>query len=258
MKAFTLTYSPNVFVNSLTNLKVFLLTQYTPSFMDLDGNEYDTVVIGDQEWIVQNLKVTKYSDGSSIPLITDDNAWIADDTGAMCYYNNQLSNKSTYGGIYNWFAVNKGIVHFERYGLKEEGWRTATAQDYINLSIYLASAVGGKLKETGTTHWQTPNLGATNESGFTGLPGGYRDAGAGAFASLGQNGLFWTNTEDDFYNAYYRNLNYNSNAFSVAVPDKHYGFSVRCVRDVTTPVVSITADNVDITVDSTDITADHL
>lgn len=258
MKVFSSTYNPVLFLNTISGYKVFICTQTTPGFIDLDGNEYDTVTIGTQEWIVQNLRVTQYSDGSLIPVYTDNDDWINDFIGGMCYYNNDTANKEIYGGLYNWFAVDKGLAHFERYGIKEEGWRVATADDYTTLSVYLSSSVGGKLKEEGTTHWLTPNLGATNESGFTGLPGGFRDAGGGSFSNLTRDAIFWTATEDDAFNAFYRNLNYNSVTFAVAAPDKHYGFSVRCVRDITTPVVSITADNIDITSDNIDITADHI
>ncbi|MBK7713375.1 MAG: fibrobacter succinogenes major paralogous domain-containing protein [Bacteroidales bacterium] len=161
--------------------------------LDYDGNAYSVVTIGTQTWMGENLKTTKFNDGTSIPNITGGTEWANMDTPAFCWYNNsEPSYKSLYGGIYNWHAVNTGK-------LCPTGWHVPLAEDYTILIGYLGgeSLAGGKLKEAGTAHWATPNLGATNGSGFTALPGGGRYniySAGGSFTDLGNFGYWWSAT----------------------------------------------------------------
>ena len=143
---------------------------------DYDGNVYTTVVIGTQEWIVENLRVTHYADGTAIPEITLDADWLAEDgtaghDGAWCYYDNDSSYLSDYGLLYNSHAVanTKELCYFERDGAQQTGWRIPARNDWQTLIDYLGGNLvsGAKIKEIGETYWLTPNVGATNESGFS-------------------------------------------------------------------------------------------
>jgi len=194
---------------------------------DIDGNEYHTVTIGTQTWLVENLKTTKYNDGTSIPNVTDNNERGNLSTPGYCWYNNDATNKNPYGALYNGYTVNTGK-------LAPIGWHVPTDAEWTILTTYLGgeSVAGGKLKETGTTHWLSPNNGATNESGFTALPGGI-SGGDGTFLHIGYGGFWWSSTENDTYTfiAWYRVLDYNLNYISRNSNSKNLGFSVRCVRD---------------------------
>ncbi len=193
---------------------------------DYDGNVYSTVQIGDQCWMTENLKTTKYNDGASIPLVTDYLTW-SGFTPAYCWYdNNEATYKDTYGALYNWYTVNTG-------NLCPSGWHVPTDAEWTTLTDYLGgeSVAGGKLKETGTTHWNSPNTGATNETGFTALPGGFRNGNGGAYYYVGGDGYWWSATEIDASNAWYRILYYNSSSVVRDYASKEVGFSVRCLRD---------------------------
>jgi len=196
------------------------------------------VTICTQTWTTKNLAVTAYSDGTPIPQVTDPNAWASLTTGAWCYYNNDAANGTTYGKLYNWYAA-VGIYDAAslanatlRKKLAPTGWHVPTDAEWTTLTTCLGgeSVAGGKMKETGTAHWTTPNTGATNESGFTGLPGGCRDS-YGPFFFIGNYGFWWSSSEVVSTFAWYRLLNYD---FGIADRDnyyKDYGFSVRCLRD---------------------------
>lgn len=161
-----------------------------PTVTDADGNTYSTVKIGTQIWIGENLKTTKYNDGTSIPLVTDDIAWTALTTPAYCWYNNDVGNKNTYGALYNWYTVNTNK-------LCPIGWHVPTDAEWTTITIYLGSLVTGRLKESGTTHWQMPNTDAINDSKFTALPGGIRQFNVTVFQRLGEIGSWWSS---DKYN----------------------------------------------------------
>jgi uncharacterized protein (TIGR02145 family) len=193
---------------------------------DVDGNVYRTVRIGNQVWMVENLRVTRYSDSTPIPHVTNSITWIDLSSGAYCSYANDSGNVTTYGRLYNWFAVT------DSPSIAPEGWRVPTDEDWQTLVDYLggSSVAGGKLKEAGTTHWDSPNTGATNESGFTALPGGHRSY-HGIFNYLGFTAYFWSSTDSNSSYAWARLLN---RYHSLVVRDyfnKPDGFSVRCVRD---------------------------
>ena len=194
--------------------------------VDSDGNIYTTVKIGTQVWMVENLKATHYKNGTAIPLVTDGTAWSNLGAPGYCWYNNdEFSYKNTYGALYNWFAVNTG-------NLCPTGWHIPTKEEWATLATFLGgeSTSGGKLKETGTTHWQSPNTGANNESGFTALPGGYR-YNDGKFDFIGLNGFWWSTTFAYSDRAYSRELDFDYAYFFDFNDPKKAGFSVRCIKD---------------------------
>jgi len=189
---------------------------------DIDGNVYNTVTIGTQKWMKENLKTTKFNDGAIIPLVTGD-TWGTLSTPAYCYYNNDAAAYApTYGALYNWFATNAG-------NLCPTGWDMPTDDDWTVLGNFLNgdSVAGGKMKEAGLAHWISPNTGATNSSDFTALPGGYRDVN-NAFSSNTSNGRFWSSSEINTDIAWARTLFYDSYDLNKSVRDKNFGLSVRC------------------------------
>jgi uncharacterized protein (TIGR02145 family) len=223
------------------NVKLFALTWFcvgltglhAQSVKDIDGNIYKTVTIGTQVWMAENLKTTKYNDGAAIPLVTDDKEWGLLTTPAYCWYkNDSKSNRNTFGALYNWYTVNTNK-------LCPKGWHVPTDSEWTTLTTYLGgeSVAGGKLKEKGITHWESPNVDATNESGFTAVSSGDRNY-AGTFDLSGSNviyfrsnGYWWSSTEVYTANAYYRRL-YNSFSEVYRSPSaKQYGYSVRCLHD---------------------------
>lgn len=192
---------------------------------DIDGNTYKTVTIGTQTWMAENLRTTKYNDGSNIPNITSNSEWGSTTTGAQCTYNNTSNGDTiaTFGRLYNWHAVNTGK-------LCPTGWHIPTDAEWTTLTIYLGYEIsGGKLKEMGTGNWDSPNTGATNESGFTALPSGRRVDGT--FMQIRQWGFWWTTTELSANSIANREIGYNNaGVFNFGYP-KESGFSVRCVKD---------------------------
>ncbi len=193
---------------------------------DSDGNAYTSVKIGTQIWMVENLKTTHYKNGTGIPLVTDGTEWSNLSTPGYCWYNNNESSyKDTYGALYNWFTINTG-------NLCPAGWHVPSKEEWATLATFLGgeSIAGGKLKETGTTHWQSPNTGASDESGFTALPGGYR-YDDGIFDFIGWNGFWWSTTVSYSDKAFSRELEFDYSYFFEFNDPKKAGFSVRCVKD---------------------------
>jgi uncharacterized protein (TIGR02145 family) len=193
---------------------------------DADGNVYPTVVIGTQTWMAANLKTTKYNDGTSIPLVTNGTVWSTDTTAAYCWYNNDdTTYKNPYGALYNWYAVNTGK-------LAPTGWHVPSDAEWATLVAYLADSTtaGGKLKEAGTSHWQSPNTGATNSTGFTEVPSGSRYSN-GLFYLNGEYGWLWSTTASSSSQAWHEYLVYNSAAIYRVADVKNIGFSVRCVKN---------------------------
>ena len=185
-----------------------------------------TIVIGTQQWMRENLDVAFYRNGDVIPQVTDPTAWAALTTGAWCYYNNDVANGAIYGKLYNWYAVN------DPRGLAPTGWHVPSDAEWTTLETTLggAAVAGGKMKTTGTTRWAAPNTAATNESGFAGLPGGYRSSD-GTFDNVGFFGYWWSSTEFGTTNAWYRGLDYTNGDVGRFDVNKGLGFSVRCLRD---------------------------
>jgi uncharacterized protein (TIGR02145 family) len=172
----------------------------------------------------ENLDVVTYRNGDVIPQVTDASAWAGLTSGAWCYYNNDVANGAIYGKLYNWYAVN------DTRGLAPKGWHVPTDAEWTILTDKLGgtSVAGGKMKSL--TRWTTPNTSATNENGFTGLPGGFRDY-YGTFFYIGNFGFWWSSSEYDTASAWFRNLYYNGGNASRDNYDKKNGFSVRCLRD---------------------------
>jgi uncharacterized protein (TIGR02145 family) len=195
---------------------------------DLDGNSYNIVTIGTQVWMAENLKTTKYNDGTAIPNITDNTAWSTNTTGAYCNYSNTLANSDMYGKLYNWYLV----ASTNSKKVCPTGWHVPTDAEWTTLTTYLggASVAGGKLKETTTTHWSSPNTGATNETGFTALPGGYRDV-SGTFGLIGIYGFWWSSTISGTTYGLYRYMINSNGSISGGDNNQHAGSSVRCLKD---------------------------
>jgi uncharacterized protein (TIGR02145 family) len=223
----------NVILFAVTLFYIGLTGLQAQTVKDIDGNVYKTVTIGKQVWMKENLKTTKYNDGKAIPLVTDDKTWETLTAPAYCWYKNDAkAYKNAYGALYNWYTVNTNK-------LCPKGWHIPADSEWTKLTTYLGgeSVAGGKLKETGTNHWESPNTGATNESGFTALPSGYRNF-AGAFDIAGSNsiyfrsnGCWWSSTEQYDFNAYYIRLYNALNEVYSSLSDKHFGYSARCLRD---------------------------
>jgi uncharacterized protein (TIGR02145 family) len=196
--------------------------------VDVDGNVYHTVTIGTQEWLVENLKVTHYRNGDTIShgtYMSPLSNTVAE--GKYWNYGNSDSLGKIYGHLYNFYAI------IDPRFLAPLGWHIASDSDWSVLSNFLGgdSIAGGKMKESGTSHWHSPNLGATNESGFSALPGGNYNSVTGFFSFLGYGTSIWTSTENDANDAYACALYNNTAAFwhGPGVP-KFGGLSVRCAK----------------------------
>ncbi len=198
------------------------------SVTDIDGNVYSTVIIGTQEWMASNLKTTRYKDGTIIPLVTDASSWLSLSSPGYCWPNNSAANKDTYGVLYNWYTVNTNK-------LCPTGWHVPSDAEWTTLTNYLGgeTVAGGKLKETGTIHWDSPNTGATNETGFSAVPSGYRSGDFDKFAPIGYGSFWWASESTQ------RDVLYNSSNVIKSVSFTKDGFSVRCLKgELTPPTVS--------------------
>jgi len=204
---------------------------------DIDGNTYRTVKIGNQWWMAENLKVTHYRNGDAIPNVTDATEWSNLTTGAYCNYDNDEGHVDTYGRLYDWYSVN------DSRNIAPEGWHVPTDEEWKELEMYLGMSQseaddigkrgideGGKLKEAVTDHWMSPNAGATNESGFSALPGGFRHY-YGYFVVMGYNAIFWSSTEYGGNLVWCRSLRSYFSGVNRDHYPKLFGFSVRLVRD---------------------------
>lgn len=194
-----------------------------------NNQKFKTVTIGDQLWMAENLNVDEFRNGDPIPHAQTAEEWQRageNEQPAWCYYDNDPANGKIYGKLYNWYAVS------DWRGLAPEGWRISSDEDWEKLIKLLGGedVAGGKLKATDTTYWQSPNTGATNEIGFTALPGGYRDL-YGSFHGIGSYGLWWSATEFEAHYAWYRFVRYDLSDVGRDYSSKAVGVSVRCVRD---------------------------
>ena len=231
----------------------------TPSttVTDVDGNIYNKVTIGTQVWMKENLKTTKYNDGTAIPNITDDSTWAKLTTGAYSDYNNTPSNSIIYGRLYNWYtADNNAATKVASNGGKNvcpTGWHIPADAEWTTLTDYLTNngygyeGSGSDIAKSmaATSGWNTDptagNVGndqaSNNSSGFTALPSGGRNdafprAGHfGPFGSVGNFGLWWSSTEYSSVSAYYRGMSFNGSLVSRDATSKRYGYSVRCLKD---------------------------
>jgi len=204
---------------------------------DIDGNVYETIQIGDQLWMAENLKVTHYQNNDEIPYIYNDPQY-----GAYINYSNNADNVGVYGRLYNWFAVN------DERGLCPDNWHVPSDDEFKSLEMYLGMSEseangeglrgtdeGGKLKEEGNEHWNSPNTGATNETGFTALPGGNRRyetyTNQEIFSGLNRYGFFWSSSEVYTVNAWYRVFSFDYSESNRYHLSKTNAFSIRCVED---------------------------
>lgn len=204
---------------------------------DIDGNVYKTVIIGDQTWMAENLKTTKFNDGTSILYETNKQWWSIMRSPAYCYYDNDMNTyKDIYGALYNWYAVNTGK-------LCPVGWHVPTNKEWDVLTSYLGDNAGNKLKIVSDDYWLYGNETATNESGFSALPGGARGMN-GQFGDINALGFWWSSTEysesfeplQEEYKAWYRAVHKNwATLFRQEQKDYYFykvaGFSIRCIKD---------------------------
>jgi uncharacterized protein (TIGR02145 family) len=206
-----------------------------------NGVIYNTIQIGDQCWMKENLRTTKYNNSDSIPNVTDASAWTSTTSGAYCCYSNNTSNCTTYGALYNWYAVNTGKLCPSGWHVPSDAeWTTLT--DYLSAnSTYWCESNSSYIAKSlaSTTSWNSStttcavgnDLSANNSTGFSALPGGYRYYSGGSFGTLGNYGYWWSSTENDGSHAWYRNLTYGNANVSRNNYNKRGGFSVRCLRD---------------------------
>lgn len=207
---------------------------------DTNTTNVSSVKIGAQTWTTKNLDVATYSDGTEIPQITDPTQWKNLTTGAWCYYNNDSTLGTTYGKLYNWYAVagiwneSSKIDTTLRKQLAPAGYHIPSDAEWITLTSYLGSdlVAGGKMKESGTTHWKTPNLDATNSSNFTALPGGFLASYESMFNQMTEVGYWWSSSEDNTLYAYgTRSLTFDTRYIGESYYSKKDGNSVRCIKD---------------------------
>ena len=202
---------------------------YGDGVTDSDGNEYPSVIIDDQEWMAENLRTTSYADGTPIPHVEDGNEWINLSTPGFAWYENDEGYADPYGALYNWFAVETGE-------LCPEGWKVPSDDEWSQLVDALGGPMeaGGKLKDTGTVEagdgfWDDPNEGATNATGFSALPGGYRYTNA-SFSQMGNLGRWWSADESTDNLAWARLMHAYFNGVERLEGSKVEGFAVRCLK----------------------------
>ena len=200
----------------------------TTTVTDIDGNVYPIITIGSQTWMKENLKTTRYRNGEAIPTGLNDASWGTTLSGAYAIYNNDAANNTVYGKLYNWYAA------VDSRKLAPAGWHIPSTTEWMVLINFLGglNTAGGKMKETGLTHWNTPNTGATNNSGFTALSSGYRNSN-GSYSLLGNTGYCWTTSESapGSTNAEAIALFYNLSEAVLVNGSKLYGVPIRCVKD---------------------------
>ncbi len=194
---------------------------------DIDGNKYKTVTIGDQTWMAENLKTTRYNDGTEIPMVMVDTLWGQLTTAGFCWYSNNPSKyKKAYGALYNWYAVANDSL-----SIAPEGWHVPTDVEWAALETYLGGKdiCGAYMKST--MGWNSPNTGADNSSGFTGIAGGFRDNKTGEFHNVDRYGWWWSATNSGASNAWYHGLGFDYEYVNRWAYGKNHGMSVRCIQD---------------------------
>jgi len=222
----------------------------TGTVTDINGNDYNTVKMGNQWWMAENMRAVKYPDNSNVTHLQNNSDWGTQTiyNEAYCYYDNSSANRDIYGALYTWAAAMKGVGSSTAspsgvQGICPEGWHMPSDEEWKELEMFLGMSrseadrdgdrgtdEGGKLKETGTIHWVV-NSGATNITGFTALPGGWRQNGTGQFGDLGFYSYYWTATQSSTTDAWTRKLHGNLSKTGRFSQPKQAGFSVRCVKD---------------------------
>ncbi len=246
---FVRAYATNSEGTAYGNEQTFTSAAPPPTVTDIDGNVYNTVILGTQTWMVENLKTTKYNDGTNIPLVSD-NTWGALTTPAYCWYNNDVANKTIYGALYNWYTANTGK-------LAPTGWHVPTDAEWSTLENYLIAngynyngtttgdrTTNNKIAKSlaATTNWTTStgvgtpgnDLTKNNSSGFTAFPGGWRSWNNNAYSKLGTAGYWLTTSISTIAspNIMFRSLNYSTNAGVITdYQSKSNGYSVRCIKN---------------------------
>jgi uncharacterized protein (TIGR02145 family) len=209
---------------------------------DVDGNWYKTIKIGDQWWMAENLKTTKYNDKTPISNVTGGTEWVGLTSGAYCWHDNDIANKAIYGALYNWYVVD--ATSNGGKNVCPTDWHVPTDGEWHQLVLFLdpnstlepwdeSLLAGGKLKEVGNTHWEPAVTVVTNETGFTALPGGCRNFSDGLFSPVGSAG-YWLSASEYSINtnaAWYRGLFYNSGTVKRHAYMKTEGFSIRCLKN---------------------------
>jgi uncharacterized protein (TIGR02145 family) len=213
-------------------------TASNSSVTDASGNKYPTVVIGTQTWMAENLRTTKFRDGSNVPLVTDNVQWEFNSINntklpMMCWYNHDQTayTANKYGALYNWHVINPASNGNKN--ICPAGWHVPSDDEWSILTNFLGgeSIAGGKMKSVGYQHWPRPNTGATNSSGFSGFPGGFR-LYYGIFGSVGSDGLWWSSTESDAGRAWYRTMKYNSSSLIRSnFSSTENALCIRCLKD---------------------------
>ncbi|MHC1775293.1 MAG: FISUMP domain-containing protein [Lentimicrobium sp.] len=233
-------YATNISGTSYGNEESFKTKLFTQGsgVIDFDNNTYNSVILGNQEWMSENLKVTHYLNGDNIPNVPDF-TWYILTSGAYCWYDNdEATYKNSYGALYNWYTI------VDDRNLCPSGWHIPNFEDWTTLTSFLGGAdtAGGKMKSTSTApdphpRWDSPNVGATNESGFSGIPGGYRLQNGG-FEEIGRSGYWWNDTIDGSDNVWMRALDYNGDELYENSAVRQVGFSIRCLRGVNIPTLT--------------------
>ena len=197
------------------------------SMTDQEGNSYATVVIGTQEWMAENLRSSTYANGDTIPKVANANQWTQLTTGAWVHYGNNSNYDIPRGKLYNWYTIA------DPRNVCPTGWRVPTDAEWTVLTDYLGgmSVAGGKMKSTGTEIWIAPNGGATNESGFSGLPGGFRSSIDGTYGYINGNAWWWSASEAGEDIAWIRNVSIYFETIDRGAFNLNNGISVRCLRD---------------------------
>jgi uncharacterized protein (TIGR02145 family) len=219
----------------ISNLETIIINSGVYTLTDADNNVYHAVKIGNQVWMKENLKTTKYCNGDVIPNKVDNNSWMGSySSGAWSYYNNDSTNNAIYGKLYNWRAAA------DSRNICPCGWHLPTYDDWNTVINYLggANVAGSKLKESGAAHWLSPNTDATNLTGFTAVGGGVRGF-IGNFTSLGSYSYFWIQQFwSGGYDAYYMALNNNDGTLTFnsllnanSNSNGSTGLSIRCIRN---------------------------
>ena len=206
-----------------------LSTVSSQTVSDIDGNTYSTVSIGNQVWMGENLKVTKFNDQNPIALVLDDTQWSSQTQAAYCYYQGDITNSNDYGNLYNWYVVNNSR------NVCPTGYHVPSITEWEELITFLGgnAVAGGKLKEAGFAHWLSPNTGADNSSGFTLLPSGWRANNNGFYENLSYMAYVWSSTSVDAQSSSIILVGYDSQAAYTS--DSHIltGLPIRCLKDET-------------------------
>jgi uncharacterized protein (TIGR02145 family) len=212
-----------------TNSNSTAISKYGNGVTDIEGNRYKTVIIGSQEWMGENLKVSTYNDGTILPNLTQNSEWKNNTTGAWSFYNNDATNNSKYGKLYNWYTVS-----YSMNGNKNvcpTSWHVPSDSEWSILIEYLGgeSTAGGKMKEVGESNWQTPNINATNKSLFSALPGGNRNDD-GTYYGIRKYGNWWSSTSELSQNNYW-NFHLHFDDENIGKGHEVGGLSIRCIKD---------------------------